>query len=79
MIFVDSVEKNMALEKHLQSFMPNNLKDKGKKIFVSFSSILEIKTKTDCLEDFLNSNTKILICTDVAGMRVDIPDIKRVI
>ena len=79
MIFVDSVEKDIALGKYLQSLLPNNLKDRGEKIIVSFSSILETKTKTDCLEDFLNSNTRILICTDVAGIGVDIPDIKRVI
>lgn len=79
MIFVDSIEKGIALEKYLQSLLPNNLKDKGEKIIVSFSSILETKTKTDCLEDFLNGNTKILICIDAVGIRVDIPDIRRVI
>ena len=79
MIFVDSVEKDIALGKHLQSLLPNNLKDRGEKIIVSFSSILEAKTKTDCLEDFLNSDTRILIYTDAARMGVDIPDIRRVI
>ena len=79
MIFVDSVEKGIALEKYLQSLLPNNLKDRGEKIIVSFSSILEAKTKTNCLEKFLNGNTRILICTDAAGKGVDIPDIRRVI
>ena len=79
MIFVDSVEKGIALGKYLRSLLPNNLKDRGEKIIVSFSSILEAKTKTDCLEDFLNGDTRILICTEAAGMGVDIPDIRRVI
>ena len=79
MIFVDSIEKSIALAKYLQSLLPNNLKNRGEKIIVSFSSILEAKTKTDCLDDFLNGDTKILICTNVAGMGVDIPDIRRVI
>ena len=78
-IFVNSIEKSIALGKYLRSFLPNNLKDRGKKIIVSFSSILEAKTKTDCLEDFLNGNTRILICIDAAEMGVDILDIKRVI
>ena len=31
------------------------------------------------MENFLNGNTRILICTDAVGMRADIPDIRRVI
>lgn len=79
MTFVDSVEKGIALGKYLEFLLPNNLKDRGEKIIVSFSSILEAKTKTDCLEDFPNGDTRILICTDAAGMGVDISDIRRVI
>lgn len=44
-IFVNSVEKDIALGKYLRSLLPNNLKDRGEKIIVSFPSILEIKTK----------------------------------
>lgn len=59
MIFVNSVEKNIELEKYLQFFLLYNLKNKGEKIIVSFLSLLEAKTKTDCLKDFYNSNIKI--------------------
>lgn len=79
MIFVDSIKKGIALGIYLQTLLPDNLKDRGNDIIKSFSSILEAKTKTDWLEDFLNGNTKIIICTDAAGIRVDIPDIRRVI
>lgn len=79
MIFVDNVEKDIALGKYLQSLLPNNLKDRGEKIIVSFSSILKAKTKTDYLKDFLNGNTRILICTNATQIGVDIPDIRRVI
>lgn len=65
-IFIDGIEKSIALRKYLQSFLPNNLKDRSEKIIVSFSSILEAKTKTGCSKDFLNGNTRILICTDIA-------------
>lgn len=79
MIFIDSVEKGIALEKYLQSLLPNNLKDRGEKIIISSSSILEAKTKTNYLDDFFNGDTKILICIDAVRIRVDIPDIKCVI
>lgn len=79
MIFVDKVEKNIALRKHLQFLLPNNLKNRGKKIIISFSSILEIKIKTNCLKDFFNNNTKILIYIKAIRIKVNIPDISCVI
>ena len=79
MIFVDSVEKNIALGIHLQTLLLDNLKDRGDDIIKSFSSVLKAKTKIDWLEAFLNGNTRIIICTDAVRIRVDIPDIKRVI
>ncbi len=79
MIFVDSVEKSRALAIYLQTLLPDKLKDRGKDIIKSFLSILEATTKTNLLEKFLISNTRIIICTDAIGMRVDILDIKCVI
>ena len=79
MIFVDSVEKGIALRKYLRSFLLKNLKDRGEKIIISFSSILKTKTKADCLKDFFNGNTKILIYIEAARMRVNILDIRHVI
>lgn len=79
MIFVNNIEKSIALEKYLQSFPSKNLKNRDKKIIISFLSILKTKTRTNYLKDFLNSNTNILICIDATGIRVDIPDIKYVI
>lgn len=79
MIFIDNVEKDIALRKYLRSLLPNNLKNKSKKIIVSFLSNLETNPKIDYLEDFFNSNTRILICTKTAKIGVDIPDIKCVI
>lgn len=71
-IFIDSIEKNIALEKYLHFFLLNNLKVRGKKIIVSFSSILKAKKKNYCLKNFLNGNTRILICINVIKMEVDI-------
>lgn len=47
MIFIDSVKKGITLGKYLQSFLLDNLKNRGKKIIISFLSMLETKTKTD--------------------------------
>ena len=79
MIFVESIEKDTVLAIYLQTFLPDKLKNRGKDIIKSFSLILETTTKTDWLEKFLTNNTRIRICTDAAGIGVDILDIKRVI
>ena len=79
MIFVNSVEKDIALGIYLQILLPETLKDRGNDIIKYFSSVLKTKTKTDWLETFLNSNIRIIICMDTAGIVVYIPDIKRVI
>ena len=79
MIFVDSIEKDIVFEKYFQTFLLDNLKDRGKKILLSFSSNLETKAKIDWLKDFLNGDTKIIICIDVIEMKVDIQDIRHVI
>ena len=79
MIFVNSVGKSKALAIYLQTLSLDKLKNKGKDIIKSFLSILEIIIKTDWLEKFLIGNTRIIICTNAAGMGVDIPDIKRII
>lgn len=78
-IFVHSVEKGIALGIYLQTLLLDNLKDRRDNIIKSFSSVLKTKTKTDWLDAFLNGNTRIIICTNFAGMGVNIPDKKRVI
>lgn len=77
--FIDNEKKDITLEKYLQTFLSNNLKDKNKKIIISFLLILEAKIKTDWLEDFINSNTKIIIYTDTTKIGVDILNIRHVI
>ena len=79
MIFVDSIEKDIVLGIYLQTLLPKILKDRGNDIIKSFSSILKAKIITDWLEDFLNGNTRIIICMDAVEIGVNIPDIKRVI
>lgn len=73
------MEKDIALRKYLPTLLPDNLKDKGKKIIISFLSTLKTKLKTNYLEDFLNGNIRIIIYIDVAEMGVDILDIRHII
>lgn len=47
MIFIDSVEKGRVLVIYLQIFLLDKLKDRGKDIIKSFSSILETVIKID--------------------------------
>ena len=79
MIFINSIDKDIALRKYLQTLLLDNLKDRGKKIILSFLSILKAKTKIDWLKNFLNGNTRIKICIDATKIRVDILDIRYVI
>lgn len=79
MIFVDGMKKSIALGMYWQIFLLNNLKDRGNDVIKSFSFILEKKTKTNRLENFLNSNTKIIIYTDIIKMEIDIPNIRYII
>lgn len=47
MIFIDSVEKGKAVAIYLQTLLPDKLKNRGENINKSFSSILEVTSKTD--------------------------------
>lgn len=47
MIFVDSIKKDIVLGIHLQTFLLENLENRGKDIIKSFLSVLKTKTKTN--------------------------------
>lgn len=79
LIFVNSIEKNIALRIYLQTLLPNNLKERKDNIIKSFLLLLQVKIKTDWLKNFLNSNINIIICIDAAKMGVYILNIKHVI
>lgn len=70
MIFVHNIEKIRALIIYLQIFLPDKLKARDKDIIKFFSIILEIITKTDWLEKFLTSNSRIIIYIDAIGIEV---------
>lgn len=78
-IFVDSIEKDIASKIYLQILLLNNMKNREDNIIKSFLSVLKVKIKTNWLETFLNSNTRIIIYIDVIKMGGNILDIKHVI
>lgn len=79
MIFIDSIEKGIALGIYLRAFLLDNLKDRGYDIIKFFSSIFKVKTKIIWAKAFFNSDTKIIICTDATRRRINISDIKHYI
>ena len=79
MIFVDTVGEGIAMAKYLQRQLPPALQSKAKQIVRTFYADLDPHEKIKILEDFMNGDIRILICTNAAAMGVNIPDIKRVI
>ncbi len=79
MIFVDKIEDGIKMAQSLRSLLPKSLCKKGDQIIQTFSSNQEPSRREFFIEEFENRNTRILICTDVAGMEVNIRDVARVI
>lgn len=59
--------------------LPSRLQGKRAEIIRTFSSNLEFATQTEFLRDFQMGNTRIWICTECAGMGLNLRDIARAI
>lgn len=79
MVFVNKIEEGIALAAYLKSLLPPEQRGQGDLLIRTFNSNHETSTRSDFLEDFRTGETRILICTDAAGMGVNIPNITRVI
>ena len=77
MIFVNSINEEMALTEYLRTKLSNNLKDKAEQIIQCFHSNLSNKSRKLFSEDFFQGNTRIWVCTEVAGLGVNIPNVLR--
>lgn len=53
-VFVDSIDKEIAFSKYLQVYLLKELKSQEKKIVRSFSLNLKSKTKTNRLQEVFN-------------------------
>lgn len=72
-IIINNIKKNRALAIYFQTFLPDKLKNRDKNIIKYFLLMLEVTIKTNWLKKFPTNNTKIIICTDIAKIRVNIP------
>ncbi len=79
MVFMEKIEDVMALAAHLQRLLPPEDRDRGDDLIMTFHSNMKATTRVDIMENFRNGEIRILICTDTAGMGVNIPNITRVI
>ncbi|WP_375449210.1 C-terminal helicase domain-containing protein [uncultured Nostoc sp.] len=81
MVFVNKIEDAIRLERYLRSRLPDRVRN-GKQAFVIIQLItsnLDANTKTRVMEDLRYGNTRICVCTECAGMGINIPDIMRAV
>lgn len=81
MIFVDDINEGEYIVEYLRFRLPNNLKVRGRAsdIIRPYNASLSWDTRAVNLEVFKRGSARVLVCTDAAGMGVDIPDIEVVI
>ncbi len=81
MIFVDKIEDAIRLERYLRSRLSDCVRN-GKQAFVVIQSItsnLDANTRTRVMEDLWYGNARICVCTECAGMGINIHDIMRTV
>ncbi len=79
MVFVNKIDDAVKITAYLRLLLPSEDQDREEVLIQSFYSNYETSTYVDWMEDFQNGKTRILVCTDVVGMGVNIPNITRVI
>ena len=81
MVFVDKIEDAIELERYLQSRLPDRNCNGGQAsvIIQSIISNLDANTRTRIMEDLRHENARICICTECAGMGINISDIMRAV
>ena len=72
MIFVDKIEDGLKMAEYLRSLLSESIRKKGDQIIQAFLSNQEPSRQEFFIKEFKDGNTRILICTDAAGMRVNI-------
>lgn len=77
MIFVDSMNKSIKITMYLCSMLDELMRKLEDLIVWPFAFNLRANTKVFFMEDFRLGNTRILVCTDAAGIGVDVQDVKR--
>lgn len=75
MIFVDKIDEGINMAAYLRSLLDEPTQSRQSKLIQSFSSNNEASTRGRIMDDFANGDTRVLVCTDAAGMGVDIRDV----
>ncbi|KAF8475091.1 P-loop containing nucleoside triphosphate hydrolase protein, partial [Kalaharituber pfeilii] len=79
MIFVDDCTEAQRIVSFLRGLLHPELQEDGAKLIKPFSASLSNQFREIAIEDFRQGDTRILVCTDAAGMGVDIPDVELVV
>lgn len=74
MIFVDKIDEAINIAAYLRTLLDESARSRESKLIRSFSSNNEASPRGEILDDFANGDTRVLICTDAAGLGVDIRD-----
>ncbi len=78
-IFVNKIDNAVKIVAYFRLLLPLEDWNQEEVWIRSFYSSYEVSTCMDWMEDFQNGKTKILVCTNAAGMGINIPNITRVI
>src|SRR5579859_6353765 len=78
MVFIDNINKGMALVTHFRNHLPIRLRPHGSELVRLFNWEFDSLTRNTYLDDFRNRETRILVGTDAMGMGIDIKRIQTV-
>ena len=76
MIFVDSINEGVGITMYLCSMLHGPMRESKDIIVRLLASNLRASTRVMFMDNFRLGNTRILVCTNAAGMGVDVRDVK---
>ena len=80
MVFVDSIMEILRITTHLRSLAAARRCGVGiEGVVRPYYATLNTATRDMFMHSFIEGYTRVLVCTDAAGMGVNIPDIKVII
>lgn len=79
MVFTDDIDEGIAMTAYLRSLLDETSQSKRKAIIRSIHSCLTAETRDFFIEEFENGNTRVLVCTEAMGMRVNVGNVARAI
>jgi superfamily II DNA helicase RecQ len=77
MVFMDSIAGTQKVVRHLKKRLPQRYRNAP--VVRAYSSILSEETRDNNMKAFMDGKLRIMVCTDAAGMGVDIKDVVRVV